>query len=300
MPTQGKRPLGYRWEKYPFTPQSLREQLARTGKVKIRNCSCSLYEAQPTGIGLLCGQNSKEFLISVDCDGPSAYDQIKAMAHSDRPFGAITQGTLAEPIAPEPLPPTVAFTSGRPGRAQYLFKILEPPQHQRLKSRKIATAPGEALELRGSNLQSVLPPSVHPLTGYYRWLPGCRPDEIQVAAAPLWVVQKMATLPKHQTISTASEYLRKDKPQEDTPTNADIQKALLLLEIIHPRFADDYNSWIKVGMALHTVSPSLLPAWDRWSQLSPKYKRGECQYKWDSFKKWGITVRTLYRLANLS
>ncbi|WP_414588585.1 PriCT-2 domain-containing protein [Scytonema sp. PCC 10023] len=300
MPTQGKRPLGYRWEKYPFTPQSLREQLARTGKVKIRNCSCSLYEAQPTGIGLLCGQNSKEFLISVDCDGPSAYDQIKAMAHSARPFGAIAQETLAEPIALEPLPPTVAFTSGRPGRAQYLFKILEPPQHQWLKSRKIATAPGEALELRGSNLQSVLPPSVHPLTGYYRWLPGCRPDEIQVAAAPLWVVQKMATLPKHQTISTASEYLRKDKPQEDTPTNADIQKALLLLEVIHPRFADNYDSWIKVGMALHTVSPSLLPAWDRWSQLSPKYKRGECQYKWDSFKKWGITVRTLYRLANLS
>ncbi len=319
MPTQGKRPLGYRWEKYPFTPQSLQEQLARRGKVKVHNRACSLYEAQPTGIGLLCGQNTKEFLVSVDCDGPSAYDQIRAIAdrrvlrtiaHSTHPFEAIAakdaglcpiaQETLAEPIALEPLPPTVAFTSGRPGRAQYLFKILEPPQHQWLKSRKIATAPGEALELRGSNLQSVLPPSVHPLTGYYRWLPGCRPDEIQVAAAPLWVVQKMATLPKHQTISTASEYLRKDKPQEDTPTNADIQKALLLLEIIHPRFADDYNSWIKVGMALHTVSPSLLPAWDRWSQLSPKYKRGECQYKWDSFKKWGITVRTLYRLANLS
>jgi hypothetical protein len=43
----------------------------------------------------------------------------------------------------------------------------------------------------------------------------------------------MAALPKHQTISTASEYLRKDKPQEDTPTNADIQKALLLLEGVY-------------------------------------------------------------------
>jgi len=34
------------------------------------------------------------------------------MAHSARPKGAIAQGTLAEPIAPEPLPPTVAFTMG--------------------------------------------------------------------------------------------------------------------------------------------------------------------------------------------
>lgn len=281
MPTQGKKPLGYQWEQYPFTPQSLREQLAHTGKVKVRDGACSLYAAQPTGIGLLCGQNSQEFLVSIDCDGSSAYDRIKT-------------------IAPKALPPTVAFTSGREGRAQYLFKIQESPT-QHLQSRKIATAKGEALELRGSNLQSVLPPSIHPITGHYRWLPGCRPDEIQVAAAPNWVVLHMA-VPKrrHKLTFAASTYLRKDKPQENAPTNIDIQKALLLLEVIHPRFADDYDTWVKVGMALHTVSPSLLSAWDNWSQSSAKYKSGECQYKWDSFKKWGITIRTLYRLANLS
>ncbi len=293
MPTQGKRPLGYQWQQYPFTPQSLQEQLAHTGKVKVRvnaeqlvarHRACSVYEAQPTGIGLLCGQNSQEFLVSVDCDGLSAYDKIRA-------------------IASEPLPPTVAFTSGRPGRAQYLFKIPEQPQHQLLKfkSRKIATAPGEALELRGSNLQSVLPPSIHPLTGYYRWLPGCRPDQVEVAAAPLWVVQKMADLPKSKTKTIVVPHCKqRHKLLENAPLSADIHKSLLLLEIIHPRFADDYDSWIHVGMALKSVSPSLLPAWDNWSQLSPKYKIGECQYKWDSFNKWGITVRTLYRLANLS
>ncbi|MHC5718680.1 MAG: PriCT-2 domain-containing protein, partial [Nostoc sp.] len=37
-----------------------------------------------------------------------------------------------------------------------------------------------------------------------------------------------------------------------------------------------------------------------WSQLSPKYKSGECAYKWQSFNKTGITIRTLFRLANLS
>ncbi|MBO3458443.1 PriCT-2 domain-containing protein [Aetokthonos hydrillicola Thurmond2011] len=298
MPTQGKRPLGYGWEQYPFTPQSLREQLARTGKVKVRvnierfvarHHSSSLYEVQPTGIGLLCGQNSKEFLVSVDCDGSSAYNQIRAIA----------SGASREPIAPESLPPTVAFTSGRLCRAQYLFKIPDLPQHQRLKSRKIPTAPEEALELRGSKLQSVLPPSVHPITGYYRWLPGCRPDQIEVATAPLWVIEQMSVFEKSQRRQHAAHHYYSSHPTP-TSTQADVEKVLLLLEVIHPRFADDYDSWIKVGMALKSVNPNLLRVWDEWSQLSSKYKPGECEYKWHSFKKWGITIHTLHKLANFS
>ncbi|MDF5729083.1 MAG: bifunctional DNA primase/polymerase [Rhizonema sp. PD38] len=289
VPTQGKRPLGYQWEQYPLSPQSMLSQLTRTGKVRVRDRSSSLYSVQPTGIGLLCGQNSLEFLIAIDCDGTSAYDKIKA-------------------IAPEPLPPTVAFTSGRHARAQYLFKILK--QSRSLRSRKIATAPQEALELRGSNLQSVLPPSVHPETGYYRWLPGCSPSEIEVATSPEWVIEQMSPPTKAQTchLATADEELEPKKPQTQyhrqhchmQPTGIDVDKALLLLEVIHPRFADNYDSWIKVGMALKSVDPNLLGAWEKWSQLSPKYKPGECEYKWQSFSKRGITIRTLHKLANIS
>ncbi|MDF5728871.1 MAG: bifunctional DNA primase/polymerase [Rhizonema sp. PD38] len=71
IPTQGKRPLGYQWEQYPLSPQSMLSQLTRTGKVLVCDRSSSLYSVQPTGIGLLCGQNSLEFLIAVDCDGIS-------------------------------------------------------------------------------------------------------------------------------------------------------------------------------------------------------------------------------------
>ncbi len=35
----------------------------------------------------------------------------------------------------------------------------------------------EQLEFRWQNLQSVLPPSVHPTTGEYRWVDGCAIDE---------------------------------------------------------------------------------------------------------------------------
>ena len=62
----------------------------------------------PSGIGLLCGQNSHEYLIAVDCDGFSAYDKLKQISGSDR------------------LPPTVAFNAKSEGRGQYLLKNTQP------------------------------------------------------------------------------------------------------------------------------------------------------------------------------
>ena len=81
------------------------------------------------------------------------------------------------------LPPTIAFTSGRPGRAQYLFKI--PTDSSNLKSKKLTTKEGEKLELRGTGHASVLSPSIHPLTGSYHWLPGCSPQEIEIVSKML-------------------------------------------------------------------------------------------------------------------
>lgn len=156
LPTNGKRPLGCQWQQRPFTPKLLQHQLSQEGKVRVYGNNQTCYEAVPTGIALLCGQNEREFLVAVDCDGQSAFDQI-------------------EQIAPTPLPSTVAFTSGRAGRAQYLFKIPNFTKNQ-LKSRKIWTAANEALELRAANLASVLPPSIHPTTGY---IAGCL-DAVQM------------------------------------------------------------------------------------------------------------------------
>lgn len=257
-------------------------ELQQYEKVPVRNRHHGFYKITPTGIGLLCGQNSQEFLIAIDCDGYSAHAAI---------------------IAHQPLPTTVTFTSGRPGRAQYLLK-LPGNTHPKLKSRKITTAPGEVLEFRGTNLPSILPPSIHPETGYYRWLSGCRPDQIEVAIAPSWVIEEMsqpAKPPKTEYNKHNSSGATTPRTQPNPPfTDGDVETALLLLGIIHPRFADNYDSWVKVGMALKSVNPNLLSAWDAWSQLSPKYTPGECEYKWQSFRKLGVTIMILHRLANLS
>jgi len=285
IPCKGKKPLGYQWQKYPWCPQSLLEELNRGG-VPVRDRHGNFYKIIPTGVGVLCGQNEKEFLVAVDCDGYSAIERIAAI---------------------EPLPKTVAFTSGKPGRAQYLFKV---EGDSKLKSRKIPTAAGEALELRGSNLPSVLPPSVHPETGFYRWLPGCCPSVTEVATAPKWIIKEMSQgfhshlqvrNIKTQRRSFSKSFSVPPPPCQNVTLSAKEIEALTLLEAIHPQYANNYWTWIQIGMALHSVSPALFQAWDNWSQSSPKYKPGECAYKWRSFlSTGGITISTLYGYANFS
>ena len=210
------------------------------------------------------------------------------------------------------VPATVAFTSGRKHRAQYLFKI-PIDQAKGVRSRKLKTGKGEALELRGQNLTSILPPSIHPTTGSYHWLPGLSPTQIEVAPAPDWLIAQMSdttavnevdpvvdwcaeSIGHSRLISSLNDCTLKIAQVDD----AKITKALLLLEVIHPKFSDDYDTWIKTGMALKSVSPNLLAAWDAWSQMSHKYKEGECAYKWDSFNPQRITIKYLFRLALLS
>lgn len=67
--------------------------------------------------------------------------------------------------------------------------------------------------------------------------------------------------------------------------------------------ADEYQTWIQVGMALHAETngtTSGLSVWDEWSASSSKYRPGECARRWKSFgKRSGITGATIIHLARL-
>lgn len=275
VPTNGnKMPLGCQWQLRPFTPQRMLNYLSNNGTIPVLDKNLQPIHIHPQGIGLLTGSNSKEFLMAMDADGESAHQKI------------LSKGKL---------PQTIAFTSGRPGRAQYLFSLK--CSTDRIRSRRITTAPREALELRGNGLQSVLPPSPHPITGSYKWLPRCSPSQTEVAIAPDWLVDEMLLPAKHPTKSSFLYAPPSTTINGPSKTSISLEQALLLLEVIHPKFADDYTPWIFTGMALKYISPSLLEAWDNWSQLSPKYNPGECTDKWQSFRGHGITEKTLIYYA---
>lgn len=69
------------------------------------------------------------------------------------------------------------------------------------------------------------------------------------------------------------------------------------LHALSPARADGYFDWLKVGMALHSQSPALLPEWDAWSRQSSKYADGICAEKWRSFNGKGVGAGSLIHWA---
>jgi hypothetical protein len=123
-----KNPLGLRWNERTFLPREAAEKLIENGSLTVFGKYGEI-EVIPQGFGLVTGLNSEEFLIALDADGNSAMTAIEQ-------YG---------------IPQTVSFTSGRPGRAQFLFKAprtLAPL----LRSRRLPVSPLENLEFRGNKL----------------------------------------------------------------------------------------------------------------------------------------------------
>ena len=57
-----------------------------------------------------------------------------------------------------------------------------------------------------------------------------------------------------------------------------------------------YDEWIKVGMALKHEGADV-SVWDSWSRGGSKYKSGECERKWNSFRRNDVTGGTLFHIA---
>ena len=96
--------------------------------------------------------------------------------------------------------------------------------------------------------------------------------------------------------SDAPTLRRSDAPLLGKWTDRDY--ALSYLDAISYYRADDYDEWLAVGMALHSIDEELLSEWDKWSSQSAKYKPGECAKKWRSFSTGGgVTLGSLAHMA---
>ena len=171
-------------------------------------------------IGLVLGPDSGVIAVDFDGTGSAAtFKEVYGKLYSD-------------------LPTTVCWSSGRPNRRQLAFRVpLDYWPH--LRNRRVWNRNGATvLELRWAGHQSIIA-GAHPDTAGYHWLPGRSPDDLSVADAPDWLLEPLLKRPAE---SPADEY---------QPTAADVDQALTLLSHIQAR--DDYESWLAVGMALHSV-----------------------------------------------
>lgn len=145
----------------------------------------------------------------------------------------------------------------------------------------------QELRLQSKGAYCVLPPSAHPDGGNYEWL-----ADIEPAPLPASIRDKILA------DATTKELARLEKEIGGGPPDKGV--VLDALAFVPADFAFSYETWIQVGMALHSVDSSMLSIWDDWSQKCPeKYKPGECEAKWRGFKVGNITGRSILHWAKL-
>jgi predicted P-loop ATPase len=252
-----KRPYQTKWQERPLDKAGLQAELD-AGHAK--------------AIGVCCGVPSGGLLF-LDHDGRSASTIL-------RDWGC--------PMSS--LPRSWTVTSGRDGRFQVIYRV---PEHYwaGIATRKyksgVTDSEGkpEQIELRWTGCQSVVA-GAHPTTTGYHWVAKYSPEDLDLAESPLCLIERMlkpAAEPAPLLVATGTD---------------DATRARSYLEALSGSRADDYDDWLAVGMALHSLGDdSLLDDWEHWSTQSGKHKPSDCQRKWRSFKKSGVSLGTLGDMA---
>jgi len=166
VPVAGKAPQRKNWaSEPPLSHQVLIDELKNNKNY--------------TGYGIRLGPVSNG-VVAVDIDGEAGHKDYQEI------FGRL----------PNSDPTTVKTTSGKPGR-QAEYYLIPEQFWDAIATTKIKTGivgpdgKEELLELRWTGLQQVLPPSAHPDGGNYQYLPGCSFSEVEIAPAPITLIEKM-------------------------------------------------------------------------------------------------------------
>jgi predicted P-loop ATPase len=248
-------------DKRPYQPEWQKHPISRP------DLTAEINAGRAVAIGVIAGPQSGGLLF-VDHDGLGASEVLEQ---------------IGAPL--RDLPKSWAVTSGRDGRLQIIYQVPEPfwPTIKTTKLR--SSIKGEQLELRWSGCQSVVA-GAHPITGAYRWLTGRAPGDLPLAEAPSVLLQQM----QRQKLAPA--------PLLQLP-DTDITRARTYLASVPAADADDYDAWLRVGMALHSVDDSLLADWIQWSTSSGKFEPGACEAKWRTFSAaaGGVSIGTLAHLS---
>jgi hypothetical protein len=149
------------------------------------------------------------------------------------------------------------------------------------------------LDILSEGRQTVLPPSLHPSGGAYEWitpltlgdiapsdLPEIHPSSMQVITG-LFRTEPVKATPKRTF----------HDPYRETDLEA-IAEALRCIP------ADDYDVWIRMGMALRQhMGDRGMEIWDQWSSTSQKYDSSQIPKRWRSFNRGDITIASLFYTA---
>ncbi len=96
--------------------------------------------------------------------------------------------------------------------------------------------------------------------------------------------------------------VNKKKSMNEKMNPEEIQLIRQFVQIMSDKRANEYNSWIEVGWALHNLgaeNQDLLDIWIEFSKRSPKYADGECENLWDQMKDEGLGIGSIRYWARM-
>jgi hypothetical protein len=183
-------------------------------------------------------------------------------------------------------PDTAMVMTGRgDGGMHYYFQT---PVGVSLKSR---LSDGKGIDVKSKDGYVMVPPSIHPLTGNsYQWEGSSDLFEgVAVADAPDWIVRdfsKGGDLNRAAPASTPSGIVA-----INPETIKDLRSALLSMR------ADDYDRWIRLGLALKDLGDIGRGLWMEWSAQSSLFDPRDAALKWDEFDPINIHYQSVFEEA---
>jgi Virulence-associated protein E/Bifunctional DNA primase/polymerase, N-terminal/Primase C terminal 2 (PriCT-2) len=237
-------------------------------------------------IGIATGSG----LVVVDIDGPEGAAEFKELI-----------------AANGPLPPTLIAQTGNGFHLFYLARADSP---------SIRSAARGKVHVRGENGYVVGSPSKHYSGRNYQWI-----KKLPIAVLPDWLRQWLSgyeitankpsnalglgPLPLH--LSKQNQRDVGEALHESLKTIWSPSEQARLISALSAIPADNYESWVQVGMALQQLGWEGNGAdlgysiWNSWSETcQAKYSVAACEEKWRSFGRsgrQGVTLGTVYHMA---
>lgn len=166
----------------------------------------------------------------------------------------------------------------------------------------------QRVEILGEGQQCVLI-GEHPETGKPYTQPGLKLQDYKLSELPVVTEEQLRTFIRKfedaaQTIfdGAAQGATINEGPERISNAQGDINgEVVSAMASLPQHLADDYHSWVRIGMALKGALPddeaTASTLWHEFSAKSPKYDADQAQRKWDTFAPGRIGAGTLYRLA---
>lgn len=237
-----------------------------------------------SNIGIATGDG----LVVVDVDGPEGASELKALVEA---HGA--------------LPDTLVAATG--GGLHIVFA-------ERPGAPEVRSSARDHVHFRGVGGYVVAAPSRHRSGKTYQWI-----KKHPIAELPDWLrrfsqgyeianknrnenLDFLGDLPAHLSGQTKNISALAGEALKSVWSPAEQARLTSALSVIP---ADQHDSWVAVGMALKDLNWQTnegdigFDLWVKWSETCPeKFALGVCEARWNSFRRTGVSVGSIYHMAN--